>query len=147
MKSAALFLVFSLLVLTPNLMAKEKIKGEICFVGGLFVPEGYTAPFGAASLGIYYKAIGVEVSGAILGRVTVIGSNFVAGAFNSRNLIPYVTAGIWTTTWGGYGFNFGVGIKIKVSKSLAIRAEYRRYFFTDSDWEMNALAGGISLFL
>ena len=122
MKFIVFFLVFSLLVLTANLMAEERKKGEICFAGGLFIPEGYSAPFGAVSLGFYSNVIGIEVNGAILGGVTVIGSNLVAGGFDSRNLIPYATAGIWTTTYGGFGFNFGGGIKIKVSELLAIRA-------------------------
>ncbi len=145
-KSIALFFVFSLIVLSGNLTAQERKRGEISFGGGLFFSEGNSSPFGAASLGYYFKLIGVEVNGAIIEGGGVLGGNLVVGLFDNQGLIPYATGGIWTTTYGGFGFNVGGGIKIKLSEVLAIRAEYRRYIVSETDWGVNAVIGGISLF-
>jgi hypothetical protein len=145
-KFMALFLVFSVLILSGNLFAEARKKGEICFGGGLFFSEGNSAAFGAASFGYYSKLIGGEVNGAILEGGMVIGGNLVVGLFDNQSLIPYATGGIWTTTAGGSGYNIGGGIKMKLSEVFAIRAEYRRYFFGDSDWGVNTIIGGISLF-
>lgn len=145
-KFIALFLVFSILALSGNLFAEARKKVEICFAGGLFFSEGISAPFGAVSLGYYSKLIGAEVNGAIIEGGAVIGGNLVVGLFDNQRLIPYATGGIWTTTDGGFGFNVGGGIKIKLSEVFAIRAEYRRYFVGESDWGVNAIIGGISLF-
>ena len=145
-KIVSLFFVFLILSLCGNLCAKERKMGEICFAGGLSFLDGGNAPLGAVSLGIYYKVIGIEVNGAILGGAQVIGGNLVAGPFDNQSLIPYATGGIWTTTYGGFGFNFGGGIKIRLSEGFAFRSEYRRYFFSDTDWGLNVIVGGISLF-
>jgi hypothetical protein len=145
-KFISLFLVFSLLVLLGNLFAESRKKGEICFAGGLFFSDGESFPFGAASLGYYSKLIGAEVNGGIIEGGAVIGGNLVVGLFDNQVFVPYATGGVWTTTDGGFGFNAGGGIKIKLSKVFAIRAEYRRYFVGDSDWGVNAIIGGISLF-
>lgn len=75
----------------------------------------------------------------------IIGGNILVGTFESKNLMPYLTAGIWTTTGGGFGYNVGGGVKIKLSEVFAIRAEYRRYFISE-DWGVNAMIGGISMF-
>lgn len=145
-KFISLLLVFFVLVLSGNLFAEARKKGEFSLAGGLFFSEGASSPFGAASLGYYFKWVGAEVNGAILEGGGVIGGNLVVGDFANPRLIPYATGGIWTTTDGGFGFNAGGGIKIKLSEVLAIRAEYRRYFIGDSDWGVNAIIGGISLF-
>jgi len=35
---------------------------------------------------------------------------------------------------------------VKLTEVFAIRAEYRRYIFGESDWGVNAIIGAISLF-
>lgn len=145
-KFIAFFLVFSVFTLSGNLFAEARKKGEICFGGGLFFSEGNSAAFVAASLGYYSKLIGGEVNGAIIEGGAVIGGNVVVGLFDNQRLIPYATGGIWTTTAGSFGYNIGGGIKMKLSEVFAIRAEYRRYFFGESDWGVNTIIGGISLF-
>ena len=145
-KLIAMTLVFSIFALSGNLFADSRKKGEICFAGGLFFSEGDSAPFGAASLGYYFKLIGAEISGAYVEGGAVIGGNLVVGLFDSPGLIPYATGGVWAFTDGGFGFNAGGGIKIKLSEVFAIRAEYRHYFSSDMDWGVNAIIGGISFF-
>lgn len=144
-KIIMLFFVLSLVVLSANLMAQERKKGEISFGGGVVFEEGNSSPFGVVSLGSASKFIGAEVNAGYIEGVVVIGGNLLVGKFESKNLVPYVTGGVWTTTFGGFGFNVGGGLKIKLSEVFAIRAEYRRYF-TGEDWGLNALIGGISLF-
>ena len=134
------------MALSGSLFAETRKKGEISLAGGLFFSEGNSSPFGAASLGYYFKWIGAEVNGAIVEGGGVIGVNLVVGDFDNRRLIPYATGGIWTTTYGGFGFNVGGGIKIKISEVFAIRVEYRRYIVSETDWGLNAVIGGISLF-
>ncbi len=145
-KFTVLFLVFSILLLSGDIFAEARKKAEICFAGGLFFSGGYSTAFGAASLGYYFKVIGVEVNGAIFKGGTVLGGNLLLGPFDNQRFIPYATGGIWTTTDGGFGFNLGGGIKIKLSKVFAIRAEYRRYFVGDTDWGVNTIIGGICFF-
>jgi hypothetical protein len=141
-----LSLVFSLMVLSGSLFAETGKKGEICFAGGFFFSDGCSAALGAASLGYYYKIIGAEVNGAVIGGGGIMGGNLFVGLFDNQVLAPYATWGIWATTCGGLGFNAGGGIKVKPSELFAIRAEYRRYFVGGGDWGINAIIGGISLF-
>ena len=149
-KFIVLFLVFSLFSLSGNLMAQNRKKGEISLGGGFFFVDGGSSAFGAVSLGYYSTFIGVELNGAILEGGALIGGNLSVGPFAMRiamrSFIPYATGGIWTTTSGGIGFDIGGGIKIKLSEVFALRTEYRRYIFGESDWGMNAIIGGISWF-
>lgn len=145
-RAISLFLVFFILVLSANLFADARKKGEISFGGGVFFSGGDSSAFGAASLGYYSKLIGAEVNGALIMGGGVIGGNLVLGLFDAEPLVPYATGGVWTTTYGGFGFDVGGGIKIRLSKVFAIRVEYRRYFFDDGDWGVNTVIGGISLF-
>ncbi len=145
-KIIVLFLVYSILALSGNLFAETRKKGEFSLAGGLIFSEGYSSPFGGASLGYYFKWIGAEVNGVVIEGGGIIGGNLVVGLFDNQRLIPYATGGIWTTTYGGFGFNVGGGIKIKLSEVFAIRAEYRRYIVGESDWGVNAVIGGISFF-
>lgn len=145
-KFIGFFLLFSVLAISGNLFADARKKGEISFGGGLFLSEYDSLSFGAASLGYYSKFIGGEVNGAIFEGGAVIGGNLIVGHFDNQRLIPFATGGIWTTAFGGLGYNIGGGIKMKLSEEFAIRAEYRRYFVGDSDWGVNTIIGGISLF-
>jgi hypothetical protein len=146
-KLTVLFLVISLLAFAGNLSAQQGIKSELSLGGGSFLGEGCSSYFGAASLGFYSKMIGAELSGAILGGGAVVDVNLSSGPFEWQHFIPYATSGIWTTTSGGFGFNVGGGIKIKLSDEVALRVEYRRYLLQESDWGLDAIIGGISLFI
>jgi len=145
-KIMVLFLVYSVVALSGSLFAETRKKAEISLAGGSFISEGGSSAFGAASLGYYFKWIGAELNGAVLEGGGIIGCNLVIGIFDSPRLIPYTTGGIWTTTYGGGGFDVGGGIKMKLSEAFAIRAEYRRYVTSDTDWGVSAAIGGISLF-
>jgi len=145
-KITALFFVFFLIVLSGNLTAQERKKGEISF-GGFFSPEGYRSLFGgASSVGYTNKFIGVEVNGGYIAGLVVLGGNLVVGAFDSKILVPFTTGGIWTSQFGGFGFNVGGGLKLMLSEAFAFRVEYRRYFFGDGDWGINVMIGGVSMF-
>lgn len=145
-KTASLSLVFFILVLSANLFAEARQKGEFSLGGGVFFAGHDGSAFGAASFGYYSKFIGAEVNGALIMGGGIIGGNLVLGLFNAEPLIPYVTGGAWITTYGGFGFDVGGGIKIRLSKVFAIRVEYRRYLLDEGDWGVNTLIGGISLF-
>lgn len=93
-KFIVLFLVFSILALSGSLFAETRKKGEISFAGGLFFSEGNSSPFGAASLGYYFKWVGAEVNGAIFEGGGVVGGNIVVGNFGNQRLIPYAKGGI-----------------------------------------------------
>lgn len=146
-KFIVLFSVFSVWALSGDLFAAERKNWEICFAGGSSFSGAFdSAAFGAASLACYYKFIGAEVSGAIFDGDTVVGGNLVIALFRNQGFIANTTGGVWTTTDGGFGFSAGGGIKIMLSNMFAIRGEYRRYAVSDSNWEANAIFGGISLF-
>lgn len=145
-KFTVLLVVFSALVLSGNLFAEGERKREISFGGGYFLSDCCSTSFGAASLGYYSKLIGGELSGAVLEGGAILGGNLVLGLFENQLVIPYTTMGIWTTVCGGLGYNVGGGIKIKLSETFAMRAEYRRYFVGDTDWGIDTIIGGISLF-
>lgn len=85
--------VFSLVLLSVNLMAQETKKGEISFGGEFIVGEGNSSPFGAVSLGSASKFIGAEVNAGYIEGIAIIGGNLLVGKFESKNLVPYVTAG------------------------------------------------------
>ncbi len=145
MKNLAISIFISfLLIWSGNLNAQERKKAEICLAGGAFLSEDTSTAFVAASIGYKFKFIGAEVNGEIFREAIVLGTNLLLGPFHLR-IIPYATGGIWTTTWGGIGLNVGGGIKIKLSDTFAVRAEFRRYF-VESDWGINTIIGGISLF-
>lgn len=137
-------LVLSIFALSGDLIAQNRKKGEISFGGGYFFVERESTAFGAVALGYYSTYIGAEVNGAILRGGALIGGNLSIGPFAMERFIPYATGGVWTTTSGGFGFTFGGGVKMKLSEVVAIRAEYRRYIFGDSNWGLNAIIGGIS---
>jgi hypothetical protein len=141
-----MYLVFSLFALLGDLGAQNKKRGEISLGGGIFFADGGSSAFGAVSLGFYEPFIGVELNGAILEGGALIGGNLSVGPFAALRFIPYATGGIWTTTFGGVGFNVGGGIKLRLTEAFALRTEYRRYIFGDSDWGVNALIGAISWF-
>ena len=145
-RNIALFVLFSLVVLSGNLMAQERKSGEVSFGGGFIYDEGDSIPFGGLSFGYTSKFIGGEVNGAYLSGIVLFGGNILLGVFDSRVFIPYATGGFCTSMYGGFGLDFGGGVKLKLSDRYAFRIEYRRYVFGDGDWGLNVLIGGISVF-
>ena len=141
-----LALAFSLLATSGKLMAQNRKSGEVCLAGGVFFADGSYAPVGGICVGYTTKFVGAEVNGAALEGGGIFGGNLVVGLFDNPRIIPYATGGVWTTTYGGFGFHAGGGIKMKLSQAYAFRIEYRRYFLDDSDWGVNAVVGGISWF-
>jgi opacity protein-like surface antigen len=144
-KCIVTLLLFSFLALSGDLIAQKRKKGEVSLGGGVFFADGGSA-FGAISLGYLTPFVGLEMNGAILEGGGLIGGNLSVGPFTSQVFIPYVTGGIWTTTEGGSGFNVGAGVRVKLTEAFALRAEYRRYIFGESDWGLNAVIGAISYF-
>ena len=138
-KLTAFVFVLMLLTLSGELMAQEQPHGEVCLAGILLGDMSS----GAISLGYYSKFAGVEANGTVLEDGVVFGGNLLAGFFE-KGFTPYATGGIWVTTGGYIGFNLGGGLKIKITKRIAIRAEYRRYFYSNIEWGVNVLAGGLS---
>jgi len=129
-----------MIALSGNLKAQERKKGEVFLGGSLLLNAGI--PAGSVSLGGYSKFIGAELNEALLSNIVIIGGNVVIGPFELKG-IPYATAGIWTTGYGRLRFNAGGGVKFKVSDDVALRAEYRRYFFGDG-WGVDTISAGIS---
>jgi hypothetical protein len=145
-KQMVLLLIVSILAASGNLMAQTRKKGEVFLAGGVLFSDGGYAPAGGISIGYTTKYIGAEVNGAYIGGGGVFGANLVAGLFDNKRIVPYATAGAWTTTFGGLGFYLGGGVKMKASQRYALRIEYRRYILGDSDWGINAIVAGVSWF-
>ncbi|MBN1274514.1 MAG: hypothetical protein JXB26_19815 [Candidatus Aminicenantes bacterium] len=145
-KAMTFFMVFVLMMVSADLFAESKNNGELSFCAGLSLGGGINDIFGAANLGYYSKNVGLEAHGALNGGVVIIGGNLVVEFFDAKRVVPFVTGGIWTTTFRFFGFDVGGGIKVSLSKASAFRVEYRRYFFGNIEWGANSLIGGISLF-
>jgi len=145
-KTKVLFAAFFALALSANLYAEAMKKGEFSLAGGIFFTGSDGTAFGAASLGGHSKFIGIEANGAVFRGSGILGANLVLGTFGAEYVIPYATAGVWTSTVGSGGINVGGGIKIKVSEITAFRIEYRHYFLGGGDWDVNTFIGGFSLF-
>jgi uncharacterized membrane protein (UPF0136 family) len=65
-KFIVFFLVISLFVLSGDLIAQKRKKGEFSLAGGVFLGEDLGSAFGAASLGYHSKFIGTEVNAGII---------------------------------------------------------------------------------
>jgi len=152
-KFIALLIVFFLVACSSNLLAQKRKNGELslCAVAIVNHYGFWIIPGGMISLGINTtKTVGVELDGIIViseESGALISANIVLSPFNLKELIPYTIGGIWTTTYGGFGWNFGGGIKIKLSENLAIRAEYKYWAnFEEYEWGINFISCGLSLF-
>ena len=150
-KFISLFLIFSLVVCSGNLLAQERKNAEFSLGGAISggIQEG-SAVLGVFSIG-YYATIGFELGGHIVigeGGGAILSANLVVSSFNRQGVIPYAIGGVWTLTSEGTGWNIGGGLKIKLNENLAIRAEYRRWVpFGESEGGAYSISCGLSFFL
>lgn len=134
------------MILSGNLIAKERKRGELYLGGSIFFWDGDATLFGMIMVGGNYRGTGFDLSLHIISRGAIIAGNLKLGFFDGQKLIPYATGGIWTTTAGGFGFSLGGGLVLRLTESLGIRAEYRRLFVGEIEWGLNSILGGICLF-